>query len=321
MNKVTFLGLSLIVIGLFALVITFNQPFFGLFSDKVVNINEYEVIDGRNISNIDVSISSHPVLIKPTKNNDIRIEFEGKVSEKYKKKFTLEVKKNNDILQVGMKNKSPIRTGFNFRATRINMQLNIYVPEKLYDSISISSSSGKVIATDLQAKNFDIRASSGKIEVINLFVEKNLKLEASSGRIEAKDSVATFLAVTASSGTISLSNVITEKLAVTSSSGRINLSDIEGDIIASSSSGEITIVNEELTNDITADTSSGSVEVKFTNSPSSAIIDFLGSSGNGNVHIPGMNFEEKSNNRILGTIGSESHKVKVRTSSGSFYLK
>ncbi|OIJ11091.1 hypothetical protein BKP37_16920 [Anaerobacillus alkalilacustris] len=320
MNKVTFLGLSLIVIGLFALVINFNQPFFGLLSDKVVNINENEVIDGRNISNIDVNNSSLPVLIKPTKNNDIRIEFQGKVSEKYKNDFTLEVKKNNDKVQVMINNKSPIKTGFNFRTTRINMQLNIYVPQKLYDSISISSSSGKVIATDIQAKNFYLRASSGKIEVLNLFVEKNLKLEASSGRIEAKDSVATFVGVTASSGTISLSNVITEKLEVTSSSGRINLTDIDGDITASSSSGKITIKNKELTNDITVATSSGRVEVKFTNSPTSAIIDFLGSSGNGNVHISGMKFEEKSNNRILGTIGSESPKVKVRTSSGSFYL-
>ncbi|MCT8138123.1 DUF4097 family beta strand repeat protein [Anaerobacillus sp. CMMVII] len=319
MNKGALLGLALIAIGVLAFIFQSNQqPVFNFFSSSTVELNESKVVDGDKITTIDIHSSSPSVYLIPTDSDEITIELNGEVSSKLKNSFSLDVSTNRNKLKVKVNRKNETIRNF-FGSMIINAKLEIYVPEKLYDSITIQTSSGAITIEDLAATNIELRASSGSIEVSGLHAEKELNLASSSGRIEAKNSQAKTVKSAASSGAVTLKNLLTEKINVATSSGKIDIIDSEGEITAAASSGRITIENEQLNGNINVSTSSGRVEVSF-DELSSAIIDFKGSSGKGNVSVPGMTFEEKSNNQIYGKVGSGDYEIKVRTSSGGFDL-
>ena len=318
MNRAAFLGIALIAIGIFALVFNFNQPVFSTFSSSTIEINEKEVIDGKNIEIIDVNVSSPSVYLIPTDSDEITIELIGEISEKTD--FEFDVRTRNNKLDVYVKNSTTVSGWFNFGTMTTNLQLELHIPRKEYNKINIHSSSGRIIVIDLQANKVELRASSGRIEISNVTAESEINLQTSSGRIEAINNTAKSLKARASSGRILINGQISEQISTSTSSGSIVLEDYEGDISAQASSGRITITNDLLVGDINVSTSSGRVEIDFKNAPTSALIDFQGSSGKGEVNIPVINFEEKSNNRVYGTIGTGEYEIKVRTSSGRFEL-
>lgn len=322
MNKGALLGLALIAIGIFALVFNSTQQqsssVFNFFSSGNVEINESKVVDGDKITSIDIHSSSPNVYLIPSDSDEIIIELTGEVSSKLKNSFSLDVDTSRDKLSVKVNRKSETIRNI-FGTIVIRTKLEIYVPEKMYDSISINTSSGKIEIEDLHAKSFDLRASSGKIDIENIIAEKDFNARTSSGRIEVSNSEAASLNTSASSGSITLKNIQTSTMNIATSSGSIELSDSMGEITAAASSGRITINNKQLNGNISVATSSGRVEINVQDL-SSAIVDFKASSGRGNVSVPGMTFEEKSNNLIYGKIGSGDYKIKVRTSSGGFNL-
>lgn len=318
MKKTAFLGLALIAIGILAIVSNYNQPVISFFSSDTEEINESKVLDGDKITSIDIQSSSPNVYLMPSEGDEITIDLKGKVSSKLKDSYTLDVSTDRNTLKVDVNRKNKTVWVF-FGIITTDLSLDVYVPEKMYDTISINTSSGEISVDDFHAKDFDILASSGSISVSNLIAEKELNLTSSSGRIEVIDSRTESVNLAASSGSIALNSLIAENINVATSSGKIELSDTEGEISAAASSGSISIDNERLNGNITASTSSGRVEINLEQVPS-AVVDFKGSSGKGNVTIPEMVFEEKSSDHIYGKIGSGDYQIKVRTSSGGFDL-
>ncbi|WP_129727380.1 DUF4097 family beta strand repeat-containing protein [Ectobacillus funiculus] len=105
------------------------------------------------------------------------------------------------------------------------------------------------------------------------------------------------------------------------SSGDIAAKDNEAKIIdLFSSSGDITSYNQVL-EDTKMETSSGDIDVKLTKAPASLVVDYKGGSGDGTANIDGMNFSEKSEDRIVGQTGDGNFKLTARTSSGDFKIK
>lgn len=318
MNKGAFLGLALITIGIFALMFNSNQSVFNFFSSETVTINESKVVNGDDITSIEIFSSSPSVYLIPADREDILVELNGEVSDKLKDSFSLDVQTSKDKLKVTVERSNTKITNF-FGMIIIDTKLEVYVPEKMYDSIRLTTSSGKISIDDFQAKEIELRASSGTIDVSNVMIEKGLELQSSSGRIKVFDSQANYVDATASSGAVTINNIIAENIKATTSSGRIEFIDSEGEISAAASSGSITIDQQKLNGDINATTSSGKVEISLKEIES-AIVDYKGSSGKGSVTIPGMVFEENYSNHIYGKVGSGDYEITVRTSSGGFDL-
>jgi lia operon protein LiaG len=319
MNKGALLGLALIAIGIIALVFnSTNQPVFNFFSGSTENINETQVVDGEKITSIDISASSAGVYLIPTDRDEITIELTGSVSSKLRNSFSLDVDTNRDKLTVNVKRKSETIKNI-FGVVTINTKLEVYIPEKVYDSISIQTSSGKVSIGDLDAKSFAVNSSSGSINLSDIIAEKDITVQSSSGRIAVSNSQTKSVSASASSGSITLDSVVAETMNVAASSGRIELIESVGAITAAASSGSINIDQKQLAGNINVSTSSGRVAINIPDIPS-AIVDFKGSSGKGTVNLTGLVFEEKSNNEVYGKVGSGDYEIKVRTSSGSFNL-
>ncbi|WP_275898303.1 DUF4097 family beta strand repeat-containing protein [Peribacillus alkalitolerans] len=70
--------------------------------------------------------------------------------------------------------------------------------------------------------------------------------------------------------------------------------------------------------DITTESTSGDVKVELCKIPDSLEIDFDSTSGDGSIELEGMSYSEKSESRILGTIGNGAVILKIRTTSGDF---
>ncbi|UHA60698.1 DUF4097 domain-containing protein [Metabacillus litoralis] len=297
MRKAVMFAFFLIVVGIAGSVVTAATT--DVFSLEMKDILQEEEVKGTEIQQIEVGTSSTNIKMVPSKGDSIKVKLTGKVSEKLKDKYKLVVTEEGDTVNIDVENQDLyFYVGFSF----IELNLEIEVPEKEYQSLVVESSSGDIDISQLKVEEFRTEASSGDITIDQISVSTNNKMEASSGTIHVKNSSASVFDLGASSGDIILQNV-------------------DGHVEAETSSGSIELNNKQVTGNINALASSGDVIVQFDESPKSLAVDFTGSSGEGVIELEGFSYEDKSENIINGKIGSGEYELKVRTSSGDFQLK
>ena len=297
MRKAVMFAFFLIVVGVAGSVVTAATT--DVFSLEMKDILQEEEVNGAEIQHIEVGTSSTNIKMVPSKGDSIKVKLTGKVSEKLKDKYKLVVTEEGDTVNIDVENQDLyFYVGFSF----IELDLEIEVPEKEYQSLVIESSSGDIDISQLKVEEFRTEASSGDITIDQISVSTNNKMEASSGTIHVKNSSASVFDLGASSGDIILQN-------------------FDGHVEAETSSGSIELNNKQVTGNINALASSGDVIVHFDESPKSLAVDFRGSSGEGVIELEGFSYEDKSENIINGKIGSGEYELKVRTSSGDFQLK
>jgi lia operon protein LiaG len=278
MKKVVYLMIVLFIVGILGTLVIVSAS--GGFSLDTYNVNDKAVVNNVDISRVEIDLSSSDVTINPSDTDEITVEMYGKISKKLKKKLKLDVQERGQTLKIGLAGEDQIK--FNIGVLIVDTNVEVILPQKIYDSIKIDTSSGDILIQDLKAKETIFETSSGDITARNLYTEVN-RLHSSSGEME--------------------------------------LSNVTGDIEAESSSGDMVIDYVNANGNLDAKTSSGDVSVTYQNEPNSLAIDFHGSSGEGEVSLEGVSYDEKSENAISGVIGSGLYKLKVVTSSGDFSLR
>jgi lia operon protein LiaG len=278
MKKVVYLMLLLFIVGVVGTLVSVSAS--GGFSLDTYNVHDKTVVNNVDISRVEIDLSSSDVTVNSSDSDEITVELNGKISKKLKKKLKLDVQEKGQTLKIGLTGEDQII--FNIGVLIVDTNVEVFIPQKIYDSIKIDTSSGDILIQDLKAKETIFETSSGDIIASNLYTEVN---------------------------------------RFHSSSGEMELSNVTGDIEAKSSSGDMIIDYLNANGNLDAKTSSGDVNVTYQDEPNSLAIDFQGSSGEGDVSLDGVNFEEKSENAIRGMIGSGHFKLKVETSSGDFTLR
>lgn len=249
------------------------------------SLDTYNVHDKAVVNNVDISrVEIELSSSDVTVNSSDSDEITVEMTGKISKK--LEKKLKLDVQEKDQNLKIGL-TGedqikFNIGVLIVDTHVDVYLPAKMYDSIKIDISSGDILIQDLKAKETLFDTSSGDIVARNLYTEVN---------------------------------------RFHSSSGEMELSNVTGDIEAESSSGDMIIDYVNANGNLDAKTSSGDVTVTYQNEPNSLAIDFEGSSGEGEVSLKAVSYEEKSENTIRGVIGSGFFNLKVETSSGDFSLR
>jgi lia operon protein LiaG len=278
MKKVVYLMLMLFIIGVVGTLVSVSAS--GGFSLDTYNVHDQAVVNNVDISRVEIDLSSSDVTVNSSDSDEITVEMNGKISKKLKKKLKLDVQEKGQTLKIGLTGEDQIK--FNIGVLIVDTNVEVFLPQKIYDSIQIDTSSGDILIQDLKAKETLFDTSSGDIIARNLFTEVN---------------------------------------RFHSSSGEMELSNVTGDIQAESSSGDMIIDYVNANGNLDAKTSSGDVSVTYRNEPNSLAIDFQGSSGEGEVSLKAVSYEEKSENSIRGVIGEGFYKLKVETSSGDFSLR
>jgi lia operon protein LiaG len=278
MKKLVYSMLFLFAVGVVGTLISVSAS--GGFSPETWSIHDEVQVKGAEISRIEVDLSGSDVALHPTDGDEIIVELNGKISKKHKEKVRLDVDDNGGTLKVGIKGLDQIF--LNVGVLILDTNVEVFLPQKIYDSIHVNTSSGDITVQGFKAKKTLLEASSGDLLVRDFHSDQHM---------------------------------------FQTSSGEMELSNVTGDIEAKSSSGDILIKYENTSGNLDAKTSSGDINVEFREQPDSLAIDFKGSSGEGRVSLDGVNYQEKSENEIRGVLGSGDYKIKAETSSGDFSLR
>ncbi len=199
-----------------------------------------------------------------------------------------------------------------------DMTIDIYLPETVYEKLSVDTSSGKIVIPDgFSFTEIDAESSSGSIRIDGISAT-DIALKASSGSVSVNEvGIEGTFSVKTSSGSIKVDDVSAYGIELEASSGSISVKDIDSakEITVETSSGSIKAEGVQCEN---ADFSASSGSVKLysvscgsirteTSSGSTSLSDVI-SAGN-------MNISAQSGSVKLSDCDAQD--IEIRTGSGS----
>lgn len=166
MSKIVKIGLLLFVIGTLGTVALMFSGI-GFASENVI---EEQTFNGQNLKNVSIHSELADVIFHPADNDKVKIELKGRTSKKLKTKF--QASADGKTLNISVKQKTKIfNVDFSFVNNDVN--LNVYLPKKMYDSLEFNTKLGDISASDkLTAKNATIKTDIGDIELNGFEGEK-----------------------------------------------------------------------------------------------------------------------------------------------------
>ncbi|KGP93311.1 hypothetical protein N780_13215 [Pontibacillus chungwhensis BH030062] len=270
----------------------------GAFTHEVVDVFEEKKVKGSSIKYLSVDTSSADIYIEPSQDDTVYVQWGGKASKGVWEDYELKTTNKGGELSVKLRQKDIL--GFQFGFIQKDLKLTVMLPKKLYEGLSLSSSSGDIYINEQRSNNMSIKTSSGDMELVKVETSGELNSRSSSGTIRLKEVYADRLLTDTSSG-----DVIGEKIEVLQ-------------VTSDSSSGTIDYSELTLTGDLQIKTSSGDVYLLFAKVPDSYIIDYQSSSGDERVNLEGIEYERKAENEVKGQKGNGDQRIEIRTSSGDF---
>ncbi len=230
-----------------------------------------------DIDDIELDLSSEDLNINISKENKISLRYYGEISGTNIKP--------EDYIDISVRSEKLIikrRSNVDFSIFKTyNMNLDLNIPEKMFNSVDIDISSGDTNIELLNAKSFEMDSSSGS---------SNIK------------------------------TLLTETSSLDSSSGDITVLDFAGELEAEASSGNISIsISEYRDYTIDLEASSGSVTLSLPKG-SSFNIDADVSSGDIKIDFPVTVSGSMSEDRIKGSVGEGTGDIKIETSSGNINI-
>ncbi|MCL2718561.1 MAG: DUF4097 domain-containing protein [Lachnospiraceae bacterium] len=203
---------------------------------------------------------------------------------------------------------------FSFGFGMISDRIEIYLPKNYAGNINAKASSGN-IKSELVfvGDRLSFEANSGTINLNSLTAGK-VNLRASSGSIKINE-INGNSTVKANSGSITIDRI--GGLAdIDASSGTIRVDNISGGINAKANSGAIRIGITELKGDVSATTSSGSINLDL---PSDSSFRFSADTSSGSIRTDfegSLSFNSRGNS-ANGVVGSEPvYTVALKANSG-----
>ncbi|KON88234.1 hypothetical protein AF332_16435 [Sporosarcina globispora] len=185
MSKIVKIGLLLFVIGTLGTV-TLMFSGIGFTSENVI---EEQTFNSQNLKNVSIHSELADVIIHPADNDKVKIELKGRTSKKPKTEF--QASADGETLNISVKQKTKIfNVDFGFVNNDVN--LNVYLPKKMYDSLEFNTNLGDISANDkLTAKNATLKTDMGDIE-LNGFEGEKIVGNTALGDIEIKGLHAAF---------------------------------------------------------------------------------------------------------------------------------
>ncbi|GAA0181872.1 hypothetical protein SH2C18_43380 [Clostridium sediminicola] len=194
------------------------------------NINDEENFAINDVSKITIKTVSSDINIIITKEDSVRAHYHGKYVGTLKKAPYLQGDKTGNTIKFEIKYPKVV---LGLVSIKNDAVLDIYLPEKYREDISVDTVSGELEAEKIELNEFKFSAVSGDLDMDNL---------------------------------------ITNKTRIEGTSSKINISQFVGDIEGETVSGDLSIGFEEFLNDIDFDTVSGDVEIKLPSQPNFELI-------------------------------------------------
>lgn len=210
-------------------------------------------IDSQEIRSIEVQLTNGDVELVFDSDVDAPITITGETEE-----IVTELRENG-VLFVRQGNTASSSAMF-MRGMRTS-DIEICLPERFWDSISITTTNGDVhLPEGLECKNLAVRTTNGDVEACEVTCER-MVCKMLSGDLTCDGLSGELLAET-KSGDIEVSSANLTRCAVSSASGDISFDGICHDLTAGSISGDVTLSVDTLPDRMKASSTSGDCQVE-----------------------------------------------------------
>ncbi|MDN4607825.1 DUF4097 family beta strand repeat-containing protein [Sporosarcina highlanderae] len=266
--------------------------------------SEVITIQDNSYTKVDIDVFHGTLSVFPSDNDETKIEL---VNPNDKLEFFADV--FEETLRVRLKKKGLWLFIFNFNTREV--ALNVFIPKKLYQSISMKSDNGRIKAEKLIGKTIEAFTDNGRIELAEL-AATTLNAETDNGRIEISKVQSDRLKAKTDNGRVMMRHVEADSIHAESDNGRIELEQVEGELVAITDNGRIKLDAEHLDRNITFETDNGSIEIRSTRKPTNAIIH--AKTGHGRIDVYG---DRNSRTRF----GAEEYQIRLKSDNGRITVK
>ncbi|MGN0655246.1 MAG: DUF4097 family beta strand repeat-containing protein [Ruminiclostridium sp.] len=286
-----------------------SQTSYSLSSDK-----EYSYTFNETVENIDISALSGDTVV--TCGNTDKVTVKYSAGNRAGKSLVAEVK---DGCLTVKETGTFIFNLFNFGASETKIE--VILPEKIYDSIYIRSTSGKVTVDKVISESFKSDITSGRGDY-SIFA-KEIDVYTTSGTVSITNCTkekAERISVKSLSGSRSISGFEAEEFIFDSTSGELTAEGISGKVSVDSTSGNVWLSYAVWDGDLDIDMTSGNTEVILPEG-SGIDIDLDCASGSVKSDLDGqaviLGNGVLGENSRLTTGGDNVHRVRVDLTSGN----
>lgn len=266
--------------------------------------SEVITLQDNSFTKVDIDVQHGALTVFPSDTTETRVELTGP-----REKLELTAEVLGDTLRIKLKNKAHWLFLFNFNTKGV--ALNVFIPKKLYQSISMKSDNGRINAEKLIGKQIECRTDNGRIELAEL-AATSLEAETDNGRIEISKVQSDRLKAKTDNGRVTLRNIEADSIYAESDNGRIEFDEVEGELTAITDNGRIVLAGEHLDRNIDFQTDNGSIEITTTYKASNATI--LAKTGHGRIDVYG---ERNSRSRF----GAELHQIRLKSDNGRITVR
>lgn len=230
-----------------------------------------------------------------------------------------EEQKMRYLIVDGVLNIQFCKSGYSGDFKGIDKNLTVKIPKGI--KVDIETLSANINLNDANLLELDLDASSGKIEVKNVTVQKELSAKSSSGQINIDKAEAESFDVESSSGKINISEVTAQKdIDLESLSGIIDVEDmIANTIEVESSSGKI-IMHKANAPSIEIESTSGKITLESITTTNAKLEASSGSIHADMLDCLSANITTSSGNVYLSLNGLGMSSLNYKTGSGKLHL-
>ncbi|RKQ32675.1 DUF4097 family beta strand repeat-containing protein [Oceanobacillus halophilus] len=230
MKKLFIIIIALIVVIVVSMLIDF--PF------GSNGTNEMEI--KQDFDKLAVETENAKVIVVPVNADTARLELSGNKNNKYK----LDARVKGGSLEVDVDDRWFEWISVDLFSISKQPTLSVYLPQKQYNNVEISTNNGMIDASELEAEDIYVETDNGKI-VLN---------EIRSTFIEAK-----------------------------ADNGEIVLENVEGELISKTDNGKMTLITDSLDRPIEMKTDNGAINILTKRKPSNATFDIKVDNGFVNI--------------------------------------
>ncbi|MGN8647176.1 DUF4097 family beta strand repeat-containing protein [Gracilibacillus sp. HCP3S3_G5_1] len=161
------------------------------------------------------------------------------------------------------------RKWFSFHFFELSRTLTVYLPEQEYQRLAVEISNGSLQVGSLNVNEVDIKTNNGKLELFD---------------------------------------IVADHYQLRTNNGGMQLENIDGELVARTDNGSISLVTEDLDRNIDLETDNGRIKIHSKKEPTNTIFDT--NVDNGRVNL----FDDANYNKV---IGDGDNLVKLSTKNGS----
>lgn len=232
-------------------------------------------------TSLEIATGMADVVITPSQSSTASVRLIGEASDQQRERMQF----TSSVLSDGTL-KVDVQEKFHvnlFFPVNGRLQVELSLPEKDYEKLDLNTATGDIKASKLSVKKTNIVSSTGDIE---------------------------------------LDGLTGDLLDIHTDTGDMKLSGIRSTVQIQTTTGEIdSLLLPELVHDVTIESETGDIRIKVDKEPAAASLDLSTETGSIKNSWKSLSYEQKSENKVVGAIGSGGPAVNVRTTTGDIRIQ